>query len=233
MSTLHAKTAVVTGGSKGIGLAIARRLIEEGCEVTICGRNREALASAVASLGSRAWGVVCDVRDPQAVGNMFREVESRHAGLDILVNNAGVGVFKPIAEITNEEWRSVIETNLNGVFYCCRAATPLMRRRGGGYIINISSLAGKNAFAGGTAYNASKFGLNGFSEALMLDLRYDKIRVSYVMPGSVATDFTPGSAQPWKLQAADVAQAVLDLLHMPENALASRVELRPLLPPKR
>jgi NAD(P)-dependent dehydrogenase (short-subunit alcohol dehydrogenase family) len=157
-------------------------------------------------------------------------------GLDILVNNAGVGIFGHVADLSPEEWDQVIETNLTGVFYCCHAAIPYLRKRGGGYILNISSLAGKNAFRDGTAYNASKFGLEGFSEALMLDLRYENIKVSYIMPGSVATEFAgrqPSEKDNWKLTSDDVAKVIVDLLTHDRRALPSRVELRPFQPPRK
>ncbi len=138
-------------------------------------------------------GKVADVRSNTEVADLFTLIDREMGGLDILVNNAGVGVFKSTADLSVEDWQKTLETNLSGVFYCCREALPRLKQRGGGYIINISSLAGKNAFAGGAAYNASKFGLNGFSEAMMLDHRYDKVRVSYVMPGSVDTEFGSGT----------------------------------------
>ncbi len=149
------------------------------------------------------------------------------------MNNAGVGVFKPVAELTIEEWDRVQETNVSGVFYCSHAAIPQLKERGGGWIINIGSLAGKNAFPGGAAYNASKFGLIGFSEALMQEVRHDGIRVSYIMPGSVATPgFSSGEAD-WKIQPEDIGKIVLDLLATPDRTLPSRVEVRPSRPPKK
>ena len=156
-------------------------------------------------------------------------------GLDILVNNAGIGTFSAVAETTDEQWQRTIGTNLTGVFYACRAAIPAMRARGGGWIINVSSLAGKNAFTGGGAYCASKAALNAFSEVLMQEVRHDGIRVSYVMPGSVATEFSPGgsSGADWKLAADDVAQVIVDLLAHPARSLPSRVELRPSMPPRK
>jgi NAD(P)-dependent dehydrogenase (short-subunit alcohol dehydrogenase family) len=180
-------------------------------------------------------GFGCDVRDYDQVAALFGQVAERCGGTDILVNNAGIGVFGPAADMKPEDWRSVIDTNLSGVFYCCHEAIPQMRRRGGGDIINLSSLAGKNPIAGGAAYNASKFGLNGFSEALMMEVRFDGIRVAYVMPGSVATDFGRGSTakQGWALTAADVAEGVLALLHAPRHALFSRIEMRPSQPPRK
>ncbi len=234
MALLEGKIALVTGGSRGIGLAIARALSHEGARVAICGRDEKKLEQAAGSLGKNALAIRCDVRSEQEVAAMFRTLEDHHPGLDVLVNNAGVGIFGSVADLTPEQWRSVIETNLDGPFYCSRLAIPLMKRRGGGYIFNISSLAGKNAFAGAAAYNASKFGLNGFSEALMLDVRYDNIRVSYLMPGSVETEFGDNSGRTdWKLSAEDVATVVVDLLRLPARALASRVEMRPLRPPRK
>jgi NAD(P)-dependent dehydrogenase (short-subunit alcohol dehydrogenase family) len=153
-----------------------------------------------------------------------------------LINNAGIGVFLSVADLTPEQWRQVIDTNLTGVFNCCHAAIPFMKRKGGGYIINISSLAGKNPFKGGAAYNASKFGLNGFSEAIMQDLRYDNIRVSYVMPGSVNTQFGGSlheADSAWKLAPEDVAQVVIDLLRHDPRCLPSCVEMRPSKPLKK
>jgi NADP-dependent 3-hydroxy acid dehydrogenase YdfG len=149
------------------------------------------------------------------------------------VNNAGIGVFKSTAELSVEDWQKTVETNLSGVFYCCREALPRFKQRGGGHIVNISSLAGKNAFAGGAAYNASKFGLNGFSEAMMLDHRYEQVRVSYVMPGSVDTEFSSGAARAdWKIAPEDIGEIVLMLVRMPERTLVSRVEVRPSRPLK-
>ena len=153
--------------------------------------------------------------------------------LDILVNNAGTGIFGPVAEMSPEDWDRTIATNLNGLFYCSHEALPHLRQAGAGWIINIGSLAGKNAFPGGAAYNASKFGVIGFSEALMQEVRYEGVRVSYVMPGSVATEFGPGGQEDWKIQPEDVAQIVLDLLAFPERTLPSRVEVRPSRPPRR
>lgn len=198
------------------------------------------MKSAVARLAARGGsdrvdGAAADVRRYEDCRTAVARAAERFGGLDILVNNAGIGIFKPIDQLTLEEWAATIETNLFGAFFCSREAIPLMRRRGGGYIFNISSLAGVNAFAGGTAYNASKFGLNGFTEAMMQDVRHDGIRVSTIMPGSVATDFgaDPGTKpkESWKLSAEDIARAVVDLFHYPPGSLASRIELRPSRPP--
>ncbi len=239
---LRDKAAVVTGGTRGIGYSIAEALLGEGAKVFICGREAETLKTALESLArrggrERADGIAADVRRYEDCRELIKRAYVRLGGLDILVNNAGIGIFKPVDEITPEEWDATIETNLSGAFYCCREAIPLMRKRGGGYIFNISSLAGINPFAGGSAYNASKFGLNGFSEAMMQDVRYGGIRVSYIMPGSVATDFAaaPGTKarEGWKLSGEDIAKAVIDLYKFPTRSLASRIELRPSQPPRK
>ena len=240
-SELKDEVAVVTGGTRGIGFSIAAALLDEGAKVFICGRDAANLKTAVANLTQkskdRVDGLAADVRRYDDCRKVIRGAVERFGGLDILVNNAGIGIMKPVDQLTPEDWDATIETNLSGVFYCCREAIPLMRQRGGGYIFNISSLAGVNAFAGGSAYNASKFGLNGFSEAMMQDVRYDGIRVSYIMPGSVDTDFgaTPGGKprESWKLTGADIAKAVIDLYKFPAPALASRIELRPSQPPRK
>ena len=235
MALLDGKIALVTGGNRGIGRGIVEALHKEGATVYLTARDATAAVSAANQVGPRAHGVVCDVRDMAQVQAAFAAVDREAGGLDILVNNAGLGIFGPIADMKPEDWRAVIETNLNGPFYCSHEAIPLMRKRGGGYIFNISSLAGKNPFINGGAYNASKFGLNGFSEALMMEVRYDGIRVSYLMPGSVNTDFGRGNAakQDWALQPEDVADVVLDLLRSPSRALYSRVEMRPSQPPRK
>ncbi len=234
--SLAGKTAVVTGATRGIGRAIARALAEAGATVVICGRSQSDTERAVRELISdnrRLFGISADVTDNVAVARLFDYAEKQAGAVDILVNNAGVGIFRPVAQLTVEEWKSVIDTNLTGVFYCCREAIPRMMRRGGGSIFNISSLAGKNPFAAGAAYNASKFGLNGFSEAMMMDHRYDGIRVTYVMPGSVDTEFGGrGGATSWRIAPQDIAQIILDILAMPERTLISRVEVRPSKPAK-
>ncbi len=235
MGFLDGRIAVVTGGSRGIGRSIARALAAEGARVALCARQRAGAERAAADLGHGALGLGCDVRDFEQVRSFFADVARRLGGVDILVNNAGVGLFGPVAEMTPQDWRAVIGTNLDGVFYCCHQAIPLMKQRGGGYIVNVASLAGKHASPNLAAYNASKFGLVGFSEALFQEVRYDGIRVSYVMPGSVATEFGRGSTAKsgWALTGDDVAEVVVDLLRMPARALASRVELRPSQPPRK
>ena len=242
MEKLNEKVAVVTGGTRGIGLSVSRALLNEGARVFICGRSDESLKAALAHLTGlngkdRVAGMKADVRRYEDCRALIHSAAERFGGLDLLVNNAGIGIMKPVDQLSPEEWDSTIQTNLNGVFYCCREAVPYFRKRGGGYIFNISSLAAINPFPGGSAYNASKFGLNGFTEAMMLDLRYDGIRVSTIMPGSVATDFgaDPGTRgrEGWKLAGEDVAKAVIDLARFPERAMASRIELRPSQPPRK
>jgi len=180
---------------------------------------------------------MCDVRSEEQVRQMLEEAERVFGGVDILVNNAGMGVFgKTVEEISGDEFRQMIETNLLGVFYACHHAIPMIKRRSGGYIFNISSLAGQNAHPKMAAYNASKFGLNGFSEALMQEVRQDNIKVSYICPGSVNTYFggdVPSDEKAWQLQPEDIAQVVLDLLEMNPRALPSKVEIRPSKPPVR
>jgi NAD(P)-dependent dehydrogenase (short-subunit alcohol dehydrogenase family) len=233
--------AVVTGASRGIGRAIAAAMLAEGAAVVLTGLDERRLDEARAALtaqsgdGSRLHAVRADVRESAEAERLVAETVERFGGLDVLVNNAGLGVFATVADMGPDEWRRTIDTNLSGVFYCCHYAIPHLRARGGGWIINISSLAGKNAFVGGGAYCASKAGLNAFSEALMQEVRHDGIRVSYVMPGSVATEFSPGGSAgaEWKLAAEDVAQVVMDLLAQPARSLPSRIELRPSQPPRK
>lgn len=230
------RVALITGGSRGIGLGIAAALSATGMSVSITGRDTRSLEAARQKLGGAALAVRADVQSEQDVAKAVEETVARFGGLDILVNNAGVGTFAPVAEMTAAQWREVLDTNLTGVFHCCQAAIPHLRTRGGGWIINISSLASKNPFTSAAAYCASKAGLNAFSEVLMQELRHDNIRVSYILPGSVATGFASrgdrGSAE-WKLTPEDVAQVVVDLIAHPSRSLPSRVELRPSRPPVR
>ncbi|HEY0723535.1 MAG TPA: SDR family oxidoreductase [Pyrinomonadaceae bacterium] len=233
---LSNKTAIVTGGTKGIGRAIAKSLVDVGASVAITARHEDEVAKAVTEMNRRsrgmAKGFVCDVRDYDQVKSLFANV----GVVDILINNAGVGIFSSVESMSVEDFRTVLETNVFGVFYCCHEAIPLIKQRGGGHIINISSLAGANAHPQMAAYNASKFGLNGFSEALMQEVRHDNIKVSYIMPGSVNTEFggdEMSDQKSWQLQPDDVAEVVMDLLSQERRALASRVELRPSRPPKK
>ncbi len=222
---------LVTGGSKGIGLAIATAFVKRGDQVVIGARTpSKSLA------GDHLHVVTADVRKPGDAQRLVDETVKRFGGLDVLVNNAGVGKFVNVADMALDDWHAIIDTNVNGVFYCTRAAIPVMRARGGGFIVNISSLAGKNAFAGAAAYCASKAALNQFSEALMQEVRHDNIRVSYVMPGSVATGFgdhAVDDTDAWKLTSEDVAKVVLDLVSHDPRSLPSRVELRPARPPRK
>jgi NAD(P)-dependent dehydrogenase (short-subunit alcohol dehydrogenase family) len=236
---LNGKTAVVTGGTKGIGYSIAEALALAGANVFICGRDESDLARSKKNLAAhgRVDGCVADVRSEDQVRTMLEKCEQAFGGLDILVNNAGVGINgKTVEEMSGDEFRQTLETNLFGVFYACHHAIPIIKKSGGGYIINISSLAGQNAHPRMAAYNASKFGLNGFSEALMQEVRGDNIKLSYICPGSVNTYFggdTPSDDQSWQLQPEDIAQVVIDLLEMPQRALPSKVEIRPSLPPSK
>src|SRR5258706_11024733 len=233
---LKGKTAIVTGGTKGIGRAIAEALIREDLSVCVAARTQVEIDQAVSELGNNAYGYVCDVRDYEQVTGLMTYTIMELGGLDILVNNAGIGIFETVEETSAEDFRAVLETNLFGVFYCCHEAIPEMRRRGDGYIINISSLPGANPHPTKAAYNASKFGLNRFSEALMQEVRHDGIKVSYIMPGSVNTEFggdSPSDEKSWQLTPQDIARVVVDLLHHDDRALPSRVEIRPSRPPKK
>ena len=234
---LEGRTAVVTGGTRGICFAIAGALAGAGASVAICGRTQAGLEDAIRRLmsvpGSKVMGKDADVRSSTEVAELFDWVDRELGGPDVVVNNAGIGIFRSVADLTVKEWQNTLETNLSGPFYCSREAVERMRKRGGGYIVNVGSLAGVNAFAGGAAYNASKFGLNGFSEALMLDHRYDNIRVTHIMPGSVDTEFSSRSGKSdWKIAPEDIAEIVLMLLRMPERTLVSRVDVRPSKPRK-
>lgn len=242
---IDGKNAIVTGGTKGIGRAIAEALVRAGVNVCVGARNKSEVERTIAELtfdSEEDFGVgciagaVCDVRDLNQVKGLVQYTVKQFGGLDILINNAGIGIFETVAETSPEDFRAVLETNLFGVFYCCHEAIPEMKRRGGGYIINISSLAGANPHPRMAAYNASKFGLNGFSEALMQEVRHDGIKVSYIMPGSVNTEFggdSPGDEKSWQLTPQDIARVVVDLLHHDDRALPSRVEIRPSRPPKK
>lgn len=237
MDSLQGKTAIVTGGTRGIGRAIAERLLREGASVAICGRTADSTARAVDAMKhlGTVIGHPADVSRLEDVREFFRAVDRQFPRVDILINNAGEGVFRKVAEMTPEEWHRNIDLNLNGAFYCAHEA--LQRFGGnGGFIVNISSLAAKNAFTGGAGYNASKAGLNLFGEAMMLDHRYDKVRVCSIMPGSVATEFSgergkAGDSE-WKIAPEDVAETVVTVLRMPERTLISRVEMRPSRPKK-
>ncbi len=232
------RSIVVTGGTRGIGNAIARRFAAEGWSVGISGRTLEGVRSATAAFqkeGLTVEGKSADSRKEDDVRSLIEFFAERFGRLDVLVNNAGIGQFASVAEMDPKDFRAIVETNLLGVFYGIRFAAPLMKRSGGGFIVNIGSLASVNAFAGGSAYNASKFGLLGLTHAAMLDLRPDGIRMAIVMPGSVATDFqgAESASDSWMLLPEDVSQAVFDLVRYPERAIPSRIELRPTRPQAR
>jgi 3-oxoacyl-[acyl-carrier protein] reductase len=231
---LKDKVAIVTGGSRGIGYGIAHALLLEGARVFICGRQEAGLKLALQSLSSIGEksidAMLADVSRYQECRKLVEAAVERFGRLDILVNNAGSGhIYKPIDQISPEVWDSTIATNLSGMFYCCREAVPLMRQAGAGYIFNISSTATIVRCPGGSAYNASKTGVSGLTETLVKDVRYDGIRVSEIVIGSVATD--DRGYERWKLAVEDVARIVVDLYKLPARALVSRVELWPAQPP--
>jgi NAD(P)-dependent dehydrogenase (short-subunit alcohol dehydrogenase family) len=240
MESLKGKIAIVTGGTRGIGRAIVERLLRDGASVAFCGRDPERVARATAELSAmgRVFGAPADVSRAESVSTFFTAFDREFPALDILVNNAGQGRFKKVRDLTLEDWHYNLDVNLNGAFYCTKEALPRFRQERGGFVVNISSLAGKNPFSGGAAYNASKFGLNGFTEALMLDHRYDNVRVCTIMPGSVDTDFSgdPGKPRPvgtdWMIAPEDVAETVAHVLCMPARTMVSRVEIRPSKPRK-
>jgi 3-oxoacyl-[acyl-carrier protein] reductase len=230
---LDGHVAIVTGGSRGIGLALTRGYVARGARVVVSGRSQADLDAVVGELGDAVAVVAGDIAQPKVADALVRTAVERFGGLDSLINNAGVGTFAHVADMKDEDWHRLIATNLTGVFLCTKAAIPALKQRGGGWIINISSLAGRNSFAGGAAYCASKAGLNAFAESLMLEVRNDDIRVSTVMPGSVQTGFSKGGDAPehdWKLLPDDVAQVVFDLLGHSSRSLPSRVEIRPSRP---
>jgi NAD(P)-dependent dehydrogenase (short-subunit alcohol dehydrogenase family) len=240
METLRGKVALVTGGSRGIGLAIARALAAEGVKVSVTGLSDAHLSAARSKIEGAGPSAVetlrADVRRYDDIERAIGATVGRFGGLDILINNAGVGIFAEVAEMTPSQWAEVIDTNLTGVFNACHAALPYLRERGGGSIINISSLSGTNPFVRGAAYCASKAAVNAFSESLMQEVRYDNIRVSCVAPGSVATEFAqgdPAKGADWKVAPDEVAEVVLNLLRHPVRSLPSRVEIRPTRPPKK
>lgn len=237
MLDLTGKVAIVTGSTKGIGRAVAESLADAGASVVVSARTKADVDEAATRLRGRGTGEViglpCDVADHDACVRLVEDTVDRLGALDVLVNNAGFGVFKSIEDMSWDEWRGQIDVNLGGVWSCTKAAIPHLKARGGGWIINIASLASRNTFAQGTGYNASKFGLLGMTEATMLDVREHGIRVSAIMPGSVNTHFNdraPEEGRDWRLQPEDCALAVMQLMAMPEGAHVSRVEMRPQMP---
>lgn len=239
MPDLNGKVAIVTGSTKGIGLAVAEHLAGAGAAVVVSARTaaevEEVAGRLEGSAPGRVAGIPCNVADPFQCAHLVEETVRRFGRLDVLVNNAGLGIFKPITELTVEEFRLQVEVNLGGVFYCSKAALPHLSAHDDGWIINIGSLASRNSFAGGTGYNASKFGLLGMTEAMMLDVRHSGVRVSLVMPGSVNTYFggrDQAGERDWRLEADDCALAVMQLLAYPREAHVSRIEMRPSRPKK-
>lgn len=240
MESLKGKIAAVTGGTRGIGRAIVERLVSEGALVALCGRTATSAERAASELRGkgRVIGAAADVTQPDQVRAFFELIDREFGALDILVNNAGGALFKKVGEMTPEDWHRNIDLNLNGAFYCTREALARFRHRGAGFVVNISSLAAKNAFSGGAGYNAAKFGLNGFTEALMLDHRQENIRVCSIMPGSVDTEFSGDPSKPragdtsWMIAPEDVAEAAALVLKMPVRTMISRLEMRPARPKK-
>ena len=238
MSKLDNKVAFVTGGSKGIGYGVAQALSEMGVKVAITSRHKEEAEKAAEEISKKGKaeviGLEADVRDLDSQKRALEQVIQKWQKLDVVVANAGVGHFGSIEELTAGQWQQTIDTNLTGVFYSMKAAIPYLKETKG-YIFTISSLAGTNFFAGGSAYNASKFGVTGFTQAAMLDLRDYEIKVTTIMPGSVATHFndhTPSEKDAWKIQKEDIGELVVDLLKMNHRALPSKIEIRPTKPPK-
>jgi len=234
---LEYKVAVVTGGGRGIGAAIACKLAGLGASVVVCGRTRESIettAKSISQSGSKAVAVECDVMDLRSVESLSQHVERNFGRLDVLVNNSGIGSFKnPLHTLPPDEWDKVLNTNLRGVYYCIHSFVPLMIRSGGGHIVNISSLAGKNPLPNGAAYAASKWGLNGLSYSVAEELRAHNIRVSVVCPGSTNTELSPheGKDTTKMLQPDDVAHVVEMLVTQETNSFASEVLLRPTSKP--
>ena len=232
------KTALITGGSKGIGYGVAVVLIKEGIRVAITSRSQKSADEAATELNKIkegfAIGIESDVRSLESQQNAVKVVLEKWGQLDYVVANAGVGHFASIYELTPEQWQETIDINLTGVFYSAKASLDALKETKG-YFIHISSLAGTNFFPDGTAYNASKFGLVGFSQAMMMDVRKDGIKVTTIMPGSVATEFAnhqPSEKDAWKIQPEDIGQMVSDLIKMPARTLPSKVEVRPAVPGK-
>ncbi|ULC60199.1 SDR family oxidoreductase [Flaviramulus sp. BrNp1-15] len=241
MKSLTEKVALITGGSKGIGYGIAEALLAEGINVAITSRSEASANEAANSLNSnvttraKAIGIEADVRDYKSQHNAVKTVLNHFNQLDIVIANAGIGHFASIEDLTIEQWQETIDTNLTGAFYSIKASVDALKKAKG-YYITISSLAGTNFFAKGSAYNASKFGLTGFTQSVMLDLRQAGIKVSTIMPGSVATYFNghiPNDNDVWKIQSEDIGELVVDLLKMNPRTLPSKIEVRPSMPPSK
>lgn len=241
MKNLNNKVALITGGSKGIGYGVALSLLNEGINVAITSRNESSAKNAATELtkasktNAKAMGVAADVRKYESQQNAVKQVLSEFGQLDIVVANAGLGHFASIEDLTPEQWQETIDTNLSGVFYTIKSSVDALKKSKG-YFISISSLAGTNFFAGGSAYNASKFGVTGFTQSVMLDLRQHNVKVSTIMPGSVSTHFNgnePDPSDAWKIQSEDIGELVVDLLKMNERTLPSKIEVRPTMPPSK
>lgn len=237
MNSLNNKSALITGGTKGIGLGIAKALLKEGVQVTITGRNQNEIDLLVAKLEQQypkqVLGIEADVRNYEQQQKAIRMAVDQFGKIDILIANAGLGFFAPVEDMPIEKWQQIIDTNLTGPFYTLKAGVEQLKKQKG-YFITLSSLAGTNFFKGGSAYNASKFGLTGFTQAVMLDLRQYGIKTTTIMPGSVATHFNknePNETDAWKIQKEDLGQMVVDLLKMPARTLPSKIEVRPSMPP--
>ncbi|MBK0381544.1 SDR family oxidoreductase [Pedobacter sp. SD-b] len=230
MQNLKDKVALITGASKGIGYGIAQALLKLGVKVAITSRSQESADEAAKKLGGEVLALASDVKSAKSQQEAVDETIKKFGSIDFLIANAGVGHFAPIDEMDENDWHNVIDTNLTGVFLSVKAALPALKKSKG-YIITISSLAGTNFFAGGSAYNASKFGLTGFSQSIMLDLRNHGVKVSTIMPGSVATHFNDHepdkNKDAWKIQPEDIGQMVCDLLNMNPRTLPSKIEVRP------
>ena len=237
MEKLKDKVAYITGGSKGIGYGVAKILLAKGMKVAITSRSLKAVQNAAATLSndpSKIFACESNVSSLASEQKVVQSVIDHFGGLDLLVANAGVGHFAPIETLTEEDWKDTIDTNLTGVFNSVKASVEALKKSKG-YIITIASLAGTNFFENGAAYNASKFGLVGFTQAIMLDLRKYGIKVSTIMPGSVATHFnnhTPNEGDVWKIQPEDIGELVADILQMNPRTLPSKIEVRPSMPGK-
>lgn len=232
------RIAVITGSTKGIGFETARELLKRGAIVAVNGRTQASVNTAVAELESlgKVIGVAADVSIRSEAERLIHTVAEQLGGIDILINNAGLGIFHKTAELAPEDWDRMIALNLSAPYYCSHAVLPIIKQRGGGDIIHIGSLAGKNAFAGGAGYNASKFGLKGFGEAMMLDHREDGVRVAAILPGSVDTGFGDRAefgSDDWKIAPGDIAEIAVWMLETPRRTLVSRVEVRPARPAKK
>jgi 3-oxoacyl-[acyl-carrier protein] reductase len=233
--TLSGKITVITGGARGIGYAVAERLLEEGAKVAFCALRQESVDTAMERLKGKGdvLGVAADVSKYEEVKRFIAEVVREFGGVDILVNNAGIRTYRSVAELEPAEWDRMLGVNLSAAFYCSHEVLPIFRRQGYGDIVNISSLSSMSAFAGGAGYNASKAGLNGLSDATMLDHRYDNVRVCQVMPGSTDTEFNAKEAGDWKVSPDDIACAVAMLLRMPRRCTVSRIDVKPTQPPRK